>query len=655
MSDTVSGHPTLELVFVGGGPRTTSLLERLAASAPELLAQVRRPVRITVVDPHPAGGGRVWRDRQSPLLWMNSVAKDVTMFTDASVTCEGPIVPGPALDEWVAGEGRDLITGESPADQLGPDDFASRSVQAAYLDFVFQSAVRSLAASAVPVEVIEQTAIAVDDTPAARQLVTLADGRQLTADVVVLAQGYLDRELDDDEAALDIAARAADLTYLPPGYTADIDLSPLRAGERVLVRGFGLAFIDLMVLTCEGRGGRFVPDPGRTDGLRYLPSGDEPVLIVGSRRGVPYHAKLGYDLPGLGPVPPRYLTPARLGELAGMAPTGTVDWATQIWPLVAKELAHAHYARLFGAHPQRTVGDWADLAAAIDRLDVLQPEFARIAERAVPDPRDRFDLPRIDRPLAGRHFEDRAALSRAVEQYVRDDLDRRADPEHSADRAVFNALLSVYFALSVAITAGHISGPDRVLNVEGHFLGLFSFLASGPPPARLRQLLALVDAGVVEFAGPDLRVEVDGDCFVGRSSVVDEPVVATALVDARLPRPDVRAATDPIIRGLLQRGELAAEDLFDATGRSLGGGQVLADARCRAVRADGSVHPARFLLGPSVSGSAGSGGFARPHFNGPNLRQNDQVARDILRLVAERDELDDGLDGAPVWVGAAHE
>jgi uncharacterized NAD(P)/FAD-binding protein YdhS len=631
----VTGPRTIELVFVGGGPRTTSLLERLAASAPDLLAGVDHPVRVTVVDPHPAGGGRVWRHRQSPLLWMNSVAKDVTMFTDASVTCEGPIVPGPSLDEWVAGPGADRCSGPLHASgRPGPDDFASRAVQAEYLHWVFQGAVRDLAAASVPVTVLEQAAVAVQDAGHGRQLVTLADGRELSADVVVLAQGYLDRSLADDEADLEIAAGAAALTYLPPGYTADIDLSPLRAGERVLVRGFGLAFIDLMVLTCEGRGGRFVPDGS---GLRYEPSGQEPVLIVGSRRGVPYHAKLGYDLPGAGPVPPRYLTPARLAELAAASPTGTADWAGQIWPLVAKELAHAHYARLFAAHAERTVGQWSGLLDALDRLDVLRPEFDRVVARAVPDPQDRFDLPRIDRPFAGAVFADRAALSRAIGQYVRDDLDRRADPQHSADRAVFNALLSVYFALSVAITAGHISGPDRVENVEGRFHGLFSFLASGPPPVRLRELLALVDAGLVEFAGPDLRVEVDGDRFVGRSSAVTEPVLATALVDARLPRPDVRAATDPIIRGLLARGELAAEDLFDPQGRSLGGGQVLADARCRAVRADGTVHPTRFLLGPSVSGSAGSGGFARPHFNGPNLRQNDQVARDILRLVAERD------------------
>ena len=60
------------------------------------------------------------------------------------------------------------------------------------------------------------------------------------------------------------------------------------------MRGMGLGFIDLMALLTEGRGGRFTPDPrpdepGR---LSYRPSGREPRLWVGSRRGVPYHSKI---------------------------------------------------------------------------------------------------------------------------------------------------------------------------------------------------------------------------------------------------------------------------------------------------------------------------------------------------------------------------
>jgi hypothetical protein len=92
-------------------------------------------------------------------------------------------------------------------------------------------------------------------------------------------------------------------------------------------------------------------------------------------------------------------------------------------------------------------------------------------------------------------------------------------------------------------------------------------------------------------------------------------------------------------------------------GRALGGGRLVADGRARAVRADGTAHPRRFLLGPSVSGSAGAGGFSRPGFNGPAFRQNDAVARELLTvpLPARRAAPTPTLTHQPRAVATVHE
>jgi hypothetical protein len=623
------------LVFVGGGPRTVGILERLAANAPDIPGSAR--LSIHIVDPFPAGGGRIWRAEQSPLLWMNSKARDVTIFTDSSVSCEGPIVTGPTLAEWIIGEGRTTLAAAGLGEQaagLRPDDFAGRQIQAHYLRWAHNRAVASLPARITVTEHAGSAAAVREDRNAQRVL--LADGSELPADVVVLAQGYLDREPTPEERRLSAAAERHGLTYIPPGYTADVDLSDLRPGEPVLVRGFGLAFVDLMVLLGEGRGGRFERS---ADGeLRYHPSGAEPVLHVGSRRGVPYHAKLGYSLSDSTPVPARYFTTEAVAALG--ADGRPADFRHEIWPLMAKELTAAHYRQLFAAHPERTLVSWSEFSAILDTADVSGAAFADVVERAVPKREDRFELLCIDKPLAGGFFGSRQDLTDAVLGHIQGDLRRRADPYFSADAAVFDALLTVYGVLAVALTTGKISAADRIALVEGQFHGFFSFLASGPPPRRLEELIALHRAGLVHFAGPDLDVEVVDGNFSGSSPAAPGRVAARALVDARLPRPDVRAATDPIIRGLLADGELAAEDITTPDGRSLGGGQLLADFSCRAIRADGTVHPRRFLLGPSVSGSAGSAGFSRPGFNGAGFRQNDAVARNILRLFAEQETTD---------------
>jgi hypothetical protein len=89
--------PTSTIAIVGAGPRGTGVLERLAASAPELHPN---GIEVHLVDPFPPGAGRIWRHAQSSLLAMNSMAADVTMYTDDTVVCDGPIAPGLSFWEW---------------------------------------------------------------------------------------------------------------------------------------------------------------------------------------------------------------------------------------------------------------------------------------------------------------------------------------------------------------------------------------------------------------------------------------------------------------------------------------------------------------------------------------------------------------------------
>ena len=607
------------IVVVGAGPRALGLVERLGANAAELVAPGER-VELHVVDPHPPGGGRIWRTAQSSLLWMNSEAQDVTVFTDASVTCDGPVIEGPSLAEWAAGE-----EASPAAVGLGPRSFAPRVVHADYLDWAWRRAVAALP-QAVTMVVHADRAVSVDDSGGTQQ-VTLAGGTTLVADVVVLAQGYLEQApAEEEQRLLDEAGRLG-LTYVPPGHTADLDLEGLRAGDPVVVRGMGLAFVDLFVLLGEGRGGRF---SGDGDHLTYHPSGREPVLHVGSRRGVPYHAKLGYEIRSTsdGPGPLRHLTRERLAEVGGG--TTALDYSTEVWPLVVLELSVAHYRRLFEAHPERTRGTFEALERALGDADLTGDGLTAVALTHLADPEDLFDIDHIDRPLsrAVDHRTSEADVEQLVVDHVTADLRRRADPTRSSDRAVFDTLLGVYAALAELVVTGRLLDEDRVRHVEGRFHGLFSFLASGPPPRRLAELLALQRAGVVRFLGPDVELAVEDGAFVGRSG--SREVRARAAVDARLPRPDSSLVTDPLVAGLLSTGQLRSRPVTAADGTSLGAGQLVADARARAVRADGSVHPRRFLLGPAVSGSAGAGGFSRPGFNGAAFRQNDAVARDLL-------------------------
>ncbi|MGW2301632.1 FAD/NAD(P)-binding protein [Streptomyces sp. NPDC001809] len=588
--------PRPSLVIVGAGPRGTGLLERLAANLPELYGD--RPLDLHLVDPHPPGPGRIWRTAQSPLLWMNSRAEDVTMFTDETVDLTGPVRPGPTIAEWAGIDGR---------------GFPTRLQQGAYLRWVFEQARAALPAS-VSVHEHRTTALRIGGPREGRQRVWL-DGSDtpLAADAVVLTVGHLDAEPDPEQRALAGFAARHGLVHLPPDFTADTDLTALPAGEHVLVRGFGLAFVDLMVLLTEGRGGRY-EDVG--DELVYRPSGREPVLHVGSRRGVPYHSKLGYALDGERPPLPRFFGPEQTDAL--LRRTGRIDFRRDVWPLIDKELGWAHYHRLFSTHPERTALGPDDFARAYAAAPPRSAELAALIAAAVPAPADRLDLDALDRPLDGIRFASPQALQAGLRGYVADDLARRHDPAHSADAAVFAGLLSVYGQL--------LRLGDRV-DTGDWWHGFFSYLASGPPGPRLRQLLALSRAGVVRFLGPGLTVEADEERGVFRAAspaVPGEWTEARALVEARLPDPTLERTSSPLLRALHEAGARATTS----------GLLVVDPVDGRILERDGRPHPRRFALGPHTTARTDSA-FTRPRTGGVAFRQNDVAAREALTLLRD--------------------
>ncbi|RAJ41396.1 FAD-NAD(P)-binding protein [Kitasatospora sp. SolWspMP-SS2h] len=624
------------LVVVGAGPRGTGLLERIAANAPELLGPGVR-LDVHLVDPHPPGGGRIWRNAQSPLLRMNSMAEDVTMFTDERTTMDGPVRPGPSLAEWATDPAAHppYLPEADPdiADELRtllPTDFPTRRAQSAYLDWTLRRAAAELPEN-VRLFVHQDTALRITGDPDGPQRVHLSD-TVLLADRVVLALGHLDSAPGPDTAGARGFADRHGRTYLPPAFTADADLSGLAPGERVVVRGLGLAFVDLVALLTEGRGGRFTPRPG--GGLRYHPSGREPVLYAGSRRGVPYHAKTGYRLRGPIPPLPRYFGPDL--EL----PDGPAEFGRDLWPAMAKEIGFGYYHELFHGHPGRTALPWAEFLAGYDRHPWDSPERAALVAAAVPDPADRLDLERLDRPLAGLRVGSPAELQQHLRAHLRADLARRSDQRHSADLGAFYALLSLYGQLVHLLPAHPLTARSTAAELDGWWTGFFSFYASGPPGFRLEQLLALSDAGLLHFLGPDLRVDLDEQHGTFRASSPALPghrVHGTALVDAFLPRHALDRSNDPLLRRLLHEGRIDEERLADPDGHTYRSGLVRTDPESRLLDpALGGPHPRRTALGAPTTTRAPAA-FARPRTDAPSFRQNDAVARRLLTELQKED------------------
>ncbi|UEL28405.1 FAD/NAD(P)-binding protein [Pseudarthrobacter sp. L1SW] len=617
------------VVFVGGGPRTAGVLERLAANRPELFSG---PLELHVVEPHVPGSGRIWRYDQHPGLLLNSMAADITMFTDASVACEGPARPGPNLAEWAAGVLDGSITDvpdfphtlREQLRSLTGSTFPTRQLQSQYLEWFYRRAAKSLGRS---ITVHRTVAVDVSALDAGGHAVALANGRTLHADILVTALGHTDSRPDAaSEAWANFAARHGGY-HAAPGYTTDVDYSPIAPGQDVIVAGMGLAFVDLLVLLMEGRGGRF--EEASDGGLRYLPSGREPRLWAGSRRGVPYHSKISSTLRGEAPGPLRFLTSAAVEAL--LERHGELDFRRDLWPLIAKEAGYGYYREILTGRPALAAMDWDEFAARYAALDWYSAAREELVAAAVPDAGLHLDLERLDRPFAGRSFAGHQDAQDAVARYIEHDLALRDSPDHPETLALFLALLHVYMEVGRVVPQERLNARSQQ-TVHGWWHGFFSFADSGPPPHRLRQMLALHRAGLLNFLGPGLGISTDeaAGTFLASSPQSPVTVTAKAFIEARLPATSVARSLNPFLESLHRNGLGTEQRLLTADGIH-STGKLLVTSRHQLVDAQGQPRTSVFGIGPGTSGW-GAAAFARPGTNAAPFRENDALARTILSV-----------------------
>lgn len=619
---SVAGGRAEAFGIIGAGPRGLSVLERLTAFLQESGARAV----VHVIDQH-GPGGRVWRADQTSELLMNTTAGAATLFLDDTVEVPDLVRPGPTLFEW-ASDRRNRAAVDVPElvdemTRLTPSTSVSRRLYGAYLRWVFDAVVTA-SPSSVEVRVHRSEAVRIDRTPHGEQI-ALASGEHILVDALVLALGHVDTVVDDPAR---VAADSGRWVYVPPGHPAEQRLDDVAAGENAVVRGLGLNFFDLMALLTIGRGGVFSEtEDGKTT---YARSGREPVLWVGSRRGIPFKAKPMLPQP---PLLRRYPSDRVLDDLR--ARRGQLDFDRDIWPWVRKEAVwQASSAEL----PADATALRARLTAMFDEAPhAAFPDPADLRE-AFPGRRFEFDPDRTGDRLAGRAFASTAALDDFVRTLVDEDLQHASDSSLNPTKAGDGAIGASRLWIFPLAEHGGLDGTSHLRRFAGWFEGYANSLAGGPPALRLRQLSALMDAGVVRMLGADLRVEVDSGGIVATSPTVpDVQVRSKTLIDARLPDGDIRRARSPLIRNLLAGGRIRqyVAPASDGVPRTFPGIDVAASPFAVLDR-QGVPDPRVFAIGVPIGPHVGTSltGYARA--NAGFFRQTDAVARAMLAVATVR-------------------
>lgn len=550
-----------QVAVVGAGPRGIAL-------AWLLLDPARRPsgeVRVHLIDPNP--GGAVWSTDQDVPLLMNSRARQATLFADDSVPgVHGP-PRGPSFIEWCRQLAPTLdlpsnVAAEAAA--MNDDSFARRRLFGYYTRW----AVAELGRRSPDLTIHSQRVRDIEDGPGGVQRLRLDGAGWLEVDAVVLALGHLPSSPGARERERTDFARRHSLTYVAPQPATAATVAELTPGTRTALLGAGLNFYDVMALVTEGRDGVY---SAQSDGsLHYQPSGEEPILLIGSGRGIPYMARSRH------PRPVHFAVCTDETRSRWLRSRGTLSFRRDVWPLLVAEL-------------DRT---WRENGGAgeLDVEGLLDPFAARSEQVAVGS------------------VETLTATLREV--LVADVTSAGASPRGAAT-AIGETLAALKDMVRGLTAVGAFDGASVRDDLQGWFRSAGAYVAAGPPLERVRQAIALIDAGLLHAIGArsTCRLDEEAGAFVISSRELAEPIQVTALVEARLAEEDIRHTADELVTNLLRRGLARTVTIPADTGPvAFGGFEVvrtteltLADATaCRLVDAGGSASRRRFLIGLPV-------------------------------------------------------
>ena len=615
----------MNIVLVGAGPRNLSLVERLMAHA----KSTTEPVDITLYEPFPIGG-RVWNPDQDPTFLMNTVTQQLTLFTDPSVPNHASTaLYGPNFYEWSVTFGKEYVKMHDFKNEayfldeltrINPNRFTSRALFGVYGQWFFEHLGAHVPAN---VTLSYERRSVTDVVKQDNQYTVTIDGTDtIIADQVVMALGHVDNSLNDEEQAFaDAAAVNANMLYVAPTHPSEADLDAVPAREKVVLRGLGLSFFDYIAKLTISRGGRFARDNNGV--MYYLPSGKEPHMIAGSRKGLPMHARGVNQKVAAEGYQPLFFTSENLDKLAEKS-NGQVTY-DEFFMLLRKELEYKHYQNTindFGVTWPFNAAEFMDALAASDDLNETARKYG-ISEEYIMD-WDRILNPVDDVPAE-------VEYSDFMMNYLTWDINDANQGNNDAPYAgAFDMLRDVRGIIRHYLDAGYLSS-DEYAKFLSKFNPFNSLISVGPPVLRVEQMRALIEAGVLEVAGPGLAVSVRDDHYVATDNRGNTWTVNN-LVEARLFPVSLAASTNPLVANLRDRGLLSAAEYTKADGSTyVVGGTRMNKEDLTVIDANDNEVDGLFIWGVPTEGWSWFTTFApRSGVNDKNLRDAENIARRIF-------------------------
>ena len=513
------------------GPRGLTVLERLVANQ---RAQKFDAVRIYIFDPNPPGTGCHDPDQAGHLL-VNTVAGQITQFSDSTVVNAGPVLDGPSFHEWLTAE--DLRNGA--ASHSNPDGYYSRAAFGRYLHWCYHYLV-ALAPANCKITFFRHEVLSMDRVDESWVLQTGAGA--IWTDFVVLTTGHT------KAAARTAPSTSVGTLVIDDPYPIREQLACVSPGMTVGIEGLGLTTMDVIAELTVGRGGRFHVD---ASGQRtYTASGREPQLLAYSRSGLPLTARARNQKGVSTQYRARFL---KLDVVRAMRAQRKLDFRNDILPLLWADMQYAYYEAYV-----RLKRDTLLSVLLLNQFVATDSAAQRdeMVRQYIPE-EDRFDWESLVDPVPAQALRSGPAFDAWLRRHIESDLAEAARGNvDSPIKAACDVVRDLRDNLRAAIDFGGLTEEShRWLMAE--FVPFMNRIAVGPPASRMAELLALVDAGVAEIGfGPGAqcvkstqgRWKITSAQWPERRRPVD--VHVKARVSMHSPADD----SSPLLRGLLSDG-----------------------------------------------------------------------------------------------------
>ncbi|MGG5339159.1 hypothetical protein IGJ48_001854 [Enterococcus pernyi] len=596
----------MRIGIIGAGPRGLSMLERL------LYNQQQEDIEILLFDPSGIGG-KVWRVDQPKEVLMNSLASQVTMFTDETLSSGGVVANGVNLYQWAKEFAPSYLSKTTikekevfirEAANLLENQPTSRRFFGVYLQWFYARLQERFSDRFYYIQ-----ELVIEATKKEKQFILRTKEEAYVVDQLILATGHWEHEQTSEESQLSEYAAEHHLFYQGPANPADVDLSMIPAQEPVFIRGLGLCFFDYIGLLTQQRGGRFKELAGR---LVYCPSREEPVVYCGSRRGLPYYPH-GRNQKKVGEVAqPVILTQERLNMYYRTKKLTGEDFFTDLkkdlelfyYKKVIEEhglsIALSEFQEVFlGATEKEWLRKYPELSSHLWSWDLLD----HLIDHTLPY-----------QQMSRRYIEDQ--INEALKGNVSGPLIATLDALKDWRNIVHQVMLWEVFS------------AKEYKEILWQWFNTFdAFFTIGPPLRRTQELAALIDAGIFHLVEPPFTV-------VGKDKrfhLEPEGLTSSYLIEARLPKNDLRTTRNPALISLRDAQILQPFQLHDPSGDFVSGAVAIERENSRVIDAHGEVQNNLYCIGIPTEGVEWlTASVPRPHVDFWNLRQIDRIAQLIL-------------------------